>query len=68
VLAAADGAVNAAIARQQLAVCLNTVRKWRGRFAQRGLEGLKDAARSGRGGSPRPPERLAGTVHADLMP
>jgi transposase len=47
VLAAADGAGNAAIARG-LAVCVNTVRKWRGRFAERGLEGLKDAARSGR--------------------
>jgi transposase len=47
VLAAADGAGNAAIARR-LAVSVNTVRKWRGRFAERGLEGLKDAARSGR--------------------
>ncbi|MFD7533536.1 IS630 family transposase [Streptomyces sp. NPDC059849] len=47
VLAAADGAGNAAIARQ-LAVCVNTVRKWRGRFAERGPEGLKNAARSGR--------------------
>ncbi|MGY2058125.1 IS630 family transposase [Nocardia gipuzkoensis] len=47
VLAAADGADNAAIARQ-LAVCVNTVRKWRGRFAERRPEGLKDAARSGR--------------------
>src|SRR5688572_19441335 len=47
VLAAASGADNAAIARR-LAVGVNTVRKWRGRFAERGLEGLKDAARSGR--------------------
>lgn len=47
VLAAAGGAGNAAIARR-LAVSVNTVRKWRGRFAERGLEGLKDAARSGR--------------------
>ncbi|MEV5878106.1 helix-turn-helix domain-containing protein [Streptomyces sp. NPDC052101] len=47
VLAAADGAGNAAIARR-LAVGVNTVRKWRGRFAEHGLEGLKDAARSGR--------------------
>lgn len=47
VLAAADGVGNAAIARR-LAVCVNTVRKWRGRFAERGSDGLKDAARSGR--------------------
>ena len=39
VLAAAGGAGNAAIARR-LAVCVNTVRKWRERFAERGLEGL----------------------------
>jgi transposase len=45
--AAAGGAGNAAIARRP-AVCVNTIRKWRGRFAERGLEGLKDAARSGR--------------------
>lgn len=47
VLASADGADNAAIART-LVASVNTVRKWRGRFAERGLDGLKDAARSGR--------------------
>ncbi|MFI9047021.1 helix-turn-helix domain-containing protein [Streptomyces sp. NPDC053427] len=47
VLAAADGEANGAIARG-LGVSVNTVRKWRGRFATTGLEGLKDAARSGR--------------------
>ncbi|MEV7236763.1 IS630 family transposase [Streptomyces sp. NPDC051020] len=47
VLAAATGVGNAAIARR-LAVNVNTVRKWRGRFAALGLDGLKDAARSGR--------------------
>ncbi|QMU73929.1 IS630 family transposase [Streptacidiphilus sp. P02-A3a] len=47
VLKAADGAGNAAIARR-LAVSVNTVRKWRGRLAELGLEGLKDGARSGR--------------------
>lgn len=47
VLAAADGVGNAAIARQ-LMVSVHTVRKWRGRFVELGLEGLKDAARSGR--------------------
>ncbi|MFF5588059.1 helix-turn-helix domain-containing protein [Streptomyces hygroscopicus] len=45
--AAADGAGTAAIARR-LAVGVNTVRKWRGRLAERGMEGLKDAPRSGR--------------------
>ncbi|MCX5014211.1 IS630 family transposase [Streptomyces sp. NBC_00555] len=47
VLAAAGGDSNGSIARQ-LAVSVNTVRKWRGRYAQHGLEGLKDAARTGR--------------------
>jgi transposase len=47
VLAAAAGESNGAIARE-LEVSVNTVRKWRGRFAAGGLEGLKDAARSGR--------------------
>src|SRR5688572_621292 len=47
VLAAADCDSNGAIARQ-LDVSVNTVRKWRGRFAAAGLDGLRDAARSGR--------------------
>jgi transposase len=47
VLAASDGTGNAMIARR-LTASVNTVRKWRGRFAERGLDGLKDAARSGR--------------------
>lgn len=47
VLAAAAGQSNGAIARE-LEVSVNTVRKWRGRFAVLGLEGLKDTARSGR--------------------
>ncbi|MFG2441091.1 IS630 family transposase [Streptomyces sp. NPDC048508] len=46
VLASADGADNAVIARTVVA-SVNTVRKWRGRFAERGQDGLKDAARSG---------------------
>src|ERR1700677_2933204 len=41
VLAAAAGHGNAAIAGG-LAVTADTVRKWRGRFADRGLEGLRD--------------------------
>ena len=47
VLAAAVGENNSAIARQ-LRVCTDTVRKWRCRFAEGRLAGLKDAPRSGR--------------------
>ena len=47
VLAAAAGQANATIAAQ-MGVCTNTVRKWRRRFAEGGLAGLKDAPRSGR--------------------
>lgn len=47
VLAAADGASNAGIARE-LAVCEDTVRKWRRRYAQQRLAGLADTPRSGR--------------------
>jgi transposase len=47
VLAAADGAANAAIARR-LGVCTDTVRKWRARFSAAGLAGLKDRPRPGR--------------------
>lgn len=47
VLAAAAGTANAAIA-VDLGVCADTVRKWRRRFADGRLAGLKDARRSGR--------------------
>jgi transposase len=47
VLAAADGASNAGIARD-LGVCIDTVRKWRGRYARDRLAGLADARRPGR--------------------
>jgi transposase len=47
VLAAAAGEANAAIAGQ-LGVHVDTVRKWRRRFAAARLAGLKDAPRSGR--------------------
>jgi transposase len=46
-LAAAAGSTNAAIAAQ-VEVHVDTVRKWRRRFAAAGLAGLKDAPRSGR--------------------
>jgi len=47
VLAAARGRNNERIA-SDLGICVNTVRKWRDRFAQCGLGGLKDRPRSGR--------------------
>jgi transposase len=47
VLAAARGRASARIAAD-LGVSVDTVRKWRGRFAARGLDGLKDLPRSGR--------------------
>ncbi|MGP8303614.1 helix-turn-helix domain-containing protein [Streptomyces inhibens] len=47
VLAAAGGGSNAEIARDQ-GVSVNTVRKWRRRFAATGLAGLRDAPRPGR--------------------
>jgi transposase len=47
VLAAVRGRGNERIAAD-LGICVNTVRKWRGRFARHGLGGLKDRPRSGR--------------------
>jgi transposase len=47
VLAAATGASNAAIARD-LPIKENTVRTWRNRFAEHGIDGLADRPRPGR--------------------
>jgi transposase len=47
VLAAAAGQANAATAAE-LGICADTARKWRRRFAESRLAGLKDAPRSGR--------------------
>ena len=47
VLLAADGATNADIAGQ-LGLCVDTARKWRRRFSQNRLAGLRDKQRSGR--------------------
>ena len=47
VLAAADGATNVEIAAE-VGVHVDTVRKWRRRFAEAGLGGLDDLPRSGR--------------------
>jgi len=67
VLAAAEGLSNGAIARD-LAVSVNTARKWRGRFAAKGLEGLKDAARSGRPRTYGPLVRVAVVAAATSAP
>jgi transposase len=58
VLAAANGLANGAMARE-LAVSVNTVRKWRGRFAAQGLDGLLDAERSGQPKAHGPEVRVA---------
>jgi Winged helix-turn helix len=47
VLAAADGEENVAIA-ERLEIALNTVIKWRKRFFEEGVAGLKDRKRTGR--------------------
>ena len=49
VLAAAAGTANAQIARW-LGICEDTVRKWRHRFVEQRLAGLKDRSRPGAGG------------------
>ncbi|MFI9163385.1 IS630 family transposase [Kitasatospora aureofaciens] len=67
VLAAADGLANGAIARE-LDVSVNTVRKWRGRFAARGLGGLRDAERSSRPRSYGPEVRVAIVATATSAP
>jgi transposase len=59
VLAAADGASNAAIGRTP-GVTDETVRKWRRRFCRHGLDGLRDRPRTGR------PRRFSATVVAEV--
>jgi transposase len=60
VLAAARGRASARIAAD-LHVSVDTVRKWRGRFAARGLSGLKDLSRSGR------PRRITALERAAMV-
>jgi transposase len=60
VLAAACGRDNARIAAD-LRVSVDTVRKWRGRFAVRGLAGLADLPRSGR------PRRISELARAAVV-
>jgi len=60
VLAAARGRDNARIAAD-LQITTDTVRKWRGRFAARGLDGLRDLSRSGR------PRRISELTRAAVV-
>jgi transposase len=59
VLAAADRTPNAVIAGR-LGITVDTVRKWRRRFCQQGLDGLNDLPRSGR------PRRFTPVVVAEV--
>jgi transposase len=67
VLAAAMGRSNARIARD-LCISQDTVRKWRGRFADRGLEGLSDLPRPGRPRQISAAERAAVVALACQLP
>ena len=60
VLAAARGRDNARIARD-LGISQDTARKWRGRFAGRGLDGLADLPRPGR------PRRISELTRAAVV-
>src|SRR5271168_1052589 len=60
VLSAACGRDNARIARD-LGISQDTVRKWRGRFAGRGLDGLADLPRPGR------PRRISELTRAAVV-
>ena len=60
VRAAARGRDNARIAAD-LRISVDTVRKWRGRFARRGLDGLADLPRSGR------PRRISELTRAAVV-
>ena len=60
VLAAARGQDNARIAAD-LRITVDTVRKWRGRFAGRGLAGLADLPRTGR------PRRISELTRAAVV-
>lgn len=67
VVLAADGASNAQIAAD-LGICVDTARKWRGRFAADGLAGLVDAPRSGRPPVYTGAERAQVTAWACALP
>jgi transposase len=67
VLAAARGRDNERIAAD-LGVSVNTVRKWRGRLAERRLAGLKDLPRSGRPRRISEADRAAAVALACQLP
>jgi len=67
VLLAADGASNAAIA-DELGICVDTARKWRARFHDKGIDGLADAPRSGRPPIYTPADRATVTAWACQLP
>lgn len=67
VLAAARGHPNARIA-DDLGISEDTARKWRGRFAGRGLPGLEDLPRSGRPRRISPGDRAAVVALACQLP
>lgn len=67
VLAAADGLSNTRIAAG-LQIGVDTVRKWRGRFAVSGLAGLSDGKRSGRPRRHGPDVRVAVVAVATSAP
>lgn len=67
ILAAADGAANERIA-ERFGVSPNTVRTWRGRFAEHGIDGLADAKRTGRPRRLGQVERIAVTAVATSAP
>src|ERR1022692_209772 len=67
VLAAARGRDNARIAAD-LRITVDTVRKWRGRFAGRGVDGLTDLPRSGSPGGIRERPRAAVVALACQLP
>jgi transposase len=67
VRAAARGRDNARIAAS-LGICVNTVRKWRGRFAGRGLAGLTDLPRPGRPRRISAADRAAAVALACRLP
>jgi transposase len=67
VLDAAHGYSNNAIARRQQVV-VDTVRLWRGRYADHGIDGLRDRARTGRPPRFTPVQRAEVTALACQLP
>src|SRR5690625_789510 len=67
VLLAADGAANAVIA-DELGSCVDTARKWRARFADKGIEGLADAPRPARPAIYTSADRAKVTAWACALP